>query len=78
MSKILETILEAVRHLSLEEKQLLADKLSVEITRTQRPPLSAEEKARNLAIANRLYGSMKGLDRETIIKLAEDDEFCGY
>ena len=31
-----------------------------------------------LAIVDELYGTIKGLDRETIIWLAEDEELCGY
>ena len=31
-----------------------------------------------LAIVEETRGTIKGLDRETIIWLAEDEELCGY
>ena len=32
----------------------------------------------NLAIIRETCGTIKGLDRETLIALAEDEEYCGY
>ncbi len=37
-----------------------------------------EEQAAALEIVERLSGTIKGLDRETIIWLAEDEKLCGY
>jgi hypothetical protein len=36
------------------------------------------EQAVGLAIVEELYGSIKGLDRETLIGVAEDEELCGH
>jgi hypothetical protein len=36
------------------------------------------EEAEWLAIVEETRGTIKGLDRETIIWLAEDEELCGY
>lgn len=72
MSGNLEAILEAISKLPLNERRQLAEELARKTEPTE------EEKAKQHAIVDRLFGSMKGLDRETIKKLAEDDEFCGY
>jgi hypothetical protein len=75
MSVTLENILEAARQLPPTERRELAERLLAETPRT---PLSAEEIERNLAIVDRTWGTIKGLDRETIISIAEDEEYCGY
>jgi hypothetical protein len=36
------------------------------------------EEAEWLAIVEETRGAIKGLDRETVIWLAEDEELCGY
>lgn len=72
MSASLESILEAIKKLPIQEQRQLAETL------TQKIELTEEEKAQKHALADRLFGSIKGVDRETLIQIAEDEEFCGY
>ncbi len=72
MSASLESILEAINKLPPHERRQLSEEL------TKNTELMEEEKATQHALVDQLFGSIKGLDRETIIKLAEDEEFCGY
>lgn len=72
MSANLDSILETIQQLSLSEQRQLAEEL---VKKTQ---MTEEEKAQKHVLVDRLFGSIKGLDRETIIKIAEDEEFCGY
>jgi hypothetical protein len=72
MSATMESILEAINQLPFNERRQLAEEL------VKKTELTDEEKARQHALVDQLFGSIKGLDRETIIKLAEDEEFCGY
>jgi hypothetical protein len=65
-----ESLLNEVRKLPLEEQQQLIDKLIQEI--------ETDKKQRALEAVERTRGRIKGLDRETIIWLAEDEELCGY
>jgi hypothetical protein len=37
-----------------------------------------DQSSQSLAIVEELYGAIKGLDRETLISIAEDKELCGY
>lgn len=75
MSHNLANILDAAQNLPLEEQRRLAEQLLNNIARTQQadPEVQAA-----LAIVEETYGSMKGLDRETLLRLANDEEFCGY
>jgi hypothetical protein len=76
MSESFESILNAARQLPPRQQKLLAQMLLGEAA-----PLAApltEEQAAALQIVERLSGTIKGLDRETIIWLAEDEELCGY
>jgi len=75
MGQSLQEVLEAARQLPLDEQRELASKL---LTETARPALTDAEINRNREIVRRTYGTIKGLDRETIISLAEDEEYCGY
>lgn len=72
MSASLESILEAIKKLPIQEQRQIAETLA------QKIELTEEEKSRNVAIVEKWYGAFQGLDRETIIKIAEDDELCGY
>jgi hypothetical protein len=76
MSKNLEAVLEAALRLSLEEQWQLAERLPA-VTNLSDEPRLAEE-AEWLAIVEETRGAIKGLDRETIIWLAEDEELSGY
>lgn len=75
MSTILENVLEAARQLSPNERRELAAKLLAE---TARPGLSDDEIERNREIVRRTRGTIKGIDRQTLISIAEDEEYCGY
>jgi hypothetical protein len=75
MSMALEKVLEAARQLSPIERRELAARLLAEIPR---PRLSDEEIERNREVVRRTRGTIKGLDRATLISLAEDEEYCGY
>ena len=88
--KSLESVLDAVRKLPLEEQRRLAEQIMKETSKAKTTSsltgraLEAVEKAtsnetlRALEAVEKTRGSMKGLDRETIIWLAEDEELCGY
>lgn len=75
MSQSLQEVLDAARQLPLDEQRELASKL---LSETVRPSLSDAEINRNREIVRRTHGTIKGLDHETIISLAEDEEYCGY
>ena len=79
MSQSLQDVLDAARQLPPEEQRRLAEQLLEESNRTNRnnQQITAEQ-AEWLAIVERTHGTIKGLDRETIIWLAEDEELCGY
>jgi hypothetical protein len=69
-----EEILAEARKLPPEEQRQLASALLTEAV-----PRNKEEDVRAaLAIVEETSGSIKGLDRETIIWLAEDEELSGY
>lgn len=73
MSANLETVLQTVQKLPIAEQKELAERILKSVQDKQ------EQIKANLAIVERTRGSIgKGLDRETLIRLAEDDEFCGY
>ncbi len=75
MSQSLQEVLDAARQLPLDEQRELASKLLAE---SARPSLTDAEINRNREIVRRTHGTIRGLDRETIISLAEDEEYCGY
>lgn len=75
MSQSLQEVLDAARQLPLDEQRELASKL---LSETARPSLTDAEINRNREIVRRTHGTIKGLDRETIISLAEDEQYCGY
>ena len=75
MSQNLSSILDAAQTLPLEEQRQLAEQLLKNIARAQE---ADPEVQASLAIVEETYGSMKGLDRETLLRLANDEEFCGY
>lgn len=76
MNESFETLLNAARQLPPVQQKLLARKLLEEPV-TPAAPLT-EEQIAALEIVEQLSGTIKGLDRETIIWLAEDEELCGY
>jgi hypothetical protein len=76
MSDNLEAVLEAALRLPPDEQRQLAEQLPAVAKRDDEARLA--EEAEWLAIVDELYETIKGLDRETIIWLAEDEELCGY
>jgi hypothetical protein len=72
MSVMIDEILDAARALPLSERRELAAKLAKEVAAND-----AQIEA-SLAIVAETRGTIKGLDRETIIALVEDEEYCGY
>jgi hypothetical protein len=72
MSMMIEEILDAARSLPLSERRELAAKLAKEVAASD-----AQVEA-NLAIVAKTRGTIKGLGRDTIIALAEDEKYCGY
>ncbi|MBS1790266.1 MAG: hypothetical protein JST85_21255 [Acidobacteria bacterium] len=76
MTESLELLLNAARQLPPVQQRLLAQKL-LEDAESTAAPLTEEQRAA-LEIVERLSGTIKGLDRETLIWLAEDEELCGY
>lgn len=76
MTESFEILLNAARQLPPVQQRLLSQKLlenaepvAATLTEQQLAALDAVEKTR---------GTIKGLDRDTLIWLAEDEELCGY
>lgn len=76
LSDNLEAVLEAALRLTPDEQRQLAEQLPAVNKITDEARLAQE--AEWLAIVEETRGTIKGLDRETIIWLAEDEELCGY
>jgi hypothetical protein len=76
ISENLEAVLEAPLRLPLEEQRQLAGQLPTVTNLFDEARLAKE--AEWLVIVEEARGTIKGLDRETIIWLAEDNELCGY
>lgn len=70
-----EEILAEARKLPPEEQRQLASAL---LTQAERRDDEDAGIYAALAIVEETSGTIKGLDRETIITLAEDEEFSGY
>ncbi len=75
MSQTLESVLDAARQLPLEEQRQLATRL---LEDPAHAPTREDDTEANLQIVERTYGTIKGVDRATIIQIANDEEFCGY
>lgn len=76
MTENLEAVLNAALRLPLEEQRQSAEQLSAITTLSDEAHLAEESEW--LAIVEETRGTIKGLDRETIIWLAEDEELSGY
>ena len=76
MSENLEDVLNAARKLPLEQQQQLVEKLLEAAGRTDKDQKDAQAVA--LEAVEKTHGTIKGLDRKTVIWLAEDEELCGY
>ncbi|HXG92341.1 MAG TPA: hypothetical protein VNN73_08230 [Blastocatellia bacterium] len=76
MDKIsLEDLLEAARKLPIEQQRQLVEQLMKNANRAGEDQSMAQTA---LEAVEQTRGAMQGLDRETIIWLAEDEELCGY
>jgi len=71
----IDSVLDAARKLPLDEQHRLVKQLMKELSQAK---LSQQQIQEGLDAVEQTRGSMKGLDRETIIWLAEDEELCGY
>lgn len=76
MGNNLAAVLEAARKLPLDQQRWIAQEL-LKPEAAADAPSDAEQMAA-LEIVKRTRGVIKGLDRETLIRIAEDEEFCGY
>ena len=76
LSENLEAVLDAALRLPLEEQRQLAERLPSIATLSNEARLA--EEAEWQAIVEETRGTIKGLDRGTIIWLAEDAELSGY
>ncbi|MDX2041213.1 MAG: hypothetical protein SF097_08185 [Acidobacteriota bacterium] len=76
MNESFENLLDAARLLPPVQQKRLAHKLLREIEPLPLPLTEAQLAA--LEAVEQTCGTIKGLDRETIIWLAEDEELCGY
>jgi hypothetical protein len=78
MGQSLQDVLNAARQLPPDEQRRLVEQLVAEV----RPPadLAPEEAPRRRAaeIVEETFGSIKGLDRATMISLVEDEGHGGY
>lgn len=71
----LEEVLDAARRLPLDQQRNLAEQLIKDIGRATASPKAVQDA---LDAVETTRGAMKGLDRATVIWLAEDEELCGY
>ena len=76
MSPNLQVVLEEARKLPVDERRELADLILKDLSSNVRVEDKEMQAAR--AIVRETSGSMAGLDRATLIMLAEDEEYCGY
>lgn len=77
MSQDLQSVYDAARELSPDDRRRLAERLLEEANGVEEEA-RARETTEVMAILERTRGTIKGLDRDTIIWLAEDEELCGY
>jgi len=76
MSLNLQVVLEEAQILPVDERRELADLILKDLGSNAREEDEEVQAAR--AIVRETSGSMAGLDRATLIMLAEDEEYCGY
>jgi len=77
MAQSLESVLASVLQLPPDERERLIERLQHE-TPAESADVTEQKKAKSRALVEELFGSIKGLDREAIIRFAEDEEYCGY
>lgn len=74
MSRSLQEVLDAARQLSPDERRRLVEQLVAEVCPAGDPAPGEARRRRAAAIVEETFGSIKGLDRATMISLAEDEE----
>src|SRR5438046_5068646 len=72
MTENLQRVLEAARRLPPGERRFLIEQLRQETVAADET--TSQARAESLRIVDELYGSMMGLDRETLKWIAEDEE----
>lgn len=78
MSQRLQDVLNAARQLPPDEQRRLVEQLVAEVGPTAGPAPEEARRRRAASIVEETFGSIKGLDRATLISLAEDEEYSGY
>jgi hypothetical protein len=78
MNQSLQDVLKAARQLPSDEQRRLVEQLVAEVHLTADPAPEGARRRRAASIVEETYGSIKGLDRATLISLAEDEEYSGY
>ena len=78
MSQNLQSVLEAARQLSPEQRRRLAAQLLEEVEKNEVLAPELTRKQRALSIVEETFGAIKGLDPITLRQLAGDEEFSGY
>lgn len=78
MSQSLQDVLNAARQLPPDELRRLVKQLVAEVRSTTGPAPEEARRRRAVSIVEETYGSIKGVDRATLISLAEDEEYGGY
>jgi hypothetical protein len=78
MSQSLQDVLNAARQLPPDEQRRLVEQLVAEVSPAADPAPEESRRRRGAAIVEETFGSIKGLDRATLISLAEDEEYSGY
>ena len=78
MSQSLQDVLDAARRLPSDELRRLVEQLIAEVHSVAAPVSGKSRGSRALAIVEETYGSIKGLDRATLISMAEGEGYSGY
>jgi hypothetical protein len=78
MSQSLQDVLNAARQLPPEEQRRLIEQLVAEIRLAADPDPEEARRRRAASAVEETFGSIKGLDRATMISLVEDEGHGGY
>ena len=75
MDQTFSEVLNAVEKFPVSVKEDLISEIQAQIEKEKKFENKIE---RNLRIVNETRGTIKNIDRETLISFAEDEEFSGY
>lgn len=78
MSQSLQDVLKAARQLPRDEQRRLVEHLVTEVSPAIDPAPEEARRRRGAAIVEETFGSIKRLDRATMISLVEDEGYSGY